>query len=110
MRKSSVTTPKLAFPFELSSTGRFAKVVEQDSDEEILNCVEVLLLTHVGTREEVPDYGIADYAFRQGGVDIAALRAAIHMWEPRAEIDILAGDIDGLVQRVRIHYQGRDNG
>jgi hypothetical protein len=107
MRRNDVITPKLAFPFELSATGRFAKVVEQDSDEEIEACLEVLLRTVQGTREEVPDYGIPDQTFRQGGVSRPQIMNAIHTWERRANVEFTAMQIEDLIQRVQVHYLGR---
>jgi hypothetical protein len=107
MRRSEVVTPKLAFPFELSATGVRAKVVEQNSDEEVSACLEVLLRTVVGTREEVPDYGIPDQAFRENGASRAQILAAIHLWEQRARVDMTEGQIEDLIQRVQIHYVGR---
>lgn len=110
MRKSQISTPKLAFPFRFAAAGTHALTVEQGSDEEILSSVEVLLRTHTGSRIELPDYGINDYLFRQGGVSIPEIDSAIAFWEPRAVTSISVSEIEDMQQRVRIHYLGRPNG
>jgi phage baseplate assembly protein W len=109
-RKSQISTPKLAFPFRFAGAGTHAATVEQGSDEEIISCVEVLLRTPVGSRIEVPDYGINDYVFRQGGVALPEVESSIGFWEPRATTQLSLGDIEGVTQRVRIHYLEHPNG
>lgn len=108
-RRSEITTPKLAYPFRLSATGRHACIVEADSEDDIMGCLEVLLLTEKGSRSEVPEYGIADQVFRQGGISRDEILAAIRMWEARAEVVLSTGDIEDLVQRATIHYLGGTN-
>ena len=110
MRRNDVITPKLSFPFQFSATGRRALVVEQNSDEEIEACLEVLLLTVQGTREEVPEYGVPDQTFRMNGVSREQVLAAIRTWEPRADVQFNSQEIDHLVHRVQVHYTGRTSG
>lgn len=107
---AKVITPHFDFPFRLSGSGRSAVYVEQDSDEEVTDCVEVLLRTPVGSREEVPDYGTPDYVFRQGGVEVSDLTDVIAHWEPRAGASVESDTIVDLVQTVRIKMQGRTSG
>jgi phage baseplate assembly protein W len=105
-RQADIIVPKLAFPFRLSASGKRALCVEQDSVEEIVACVEVLLRTELGSRVEAPTYGISDQAFRQGGASLNEIRNAIAMWESRADVTLEAGDIENLVQAVRVRFEG----
>lgn len=101
--------PHFKFPFTLGVTGRRAQYVEQDSDDEIMDCVSVLLLTERGEREEVPDYGTPDQVFLQGGINRQAVKSAIATWVPRAEVEVMDdGWIDQMTQSVRVNYTGKD--
>lgn len=106
-----VDTPKLAFPLRLDTNGARALVHEQGTDEEIMDCVEVLLSTEVGERVEVPDYGISPQEFREGGASREELIEAIRIWEDRAEVTIErnADQWDELIDRLRLSVKGRGN-
>jgi phage baseplate assembly protein W len=78
-----VSIPHLALPFRIEN-GR-AATVEQDTDEEVLQCVQVIVSTMQGQRVELPDFGIPDPAFTVD-VDEAAILAELNEWEPRALI------------------------
>lgn len=70
------------YPFRIE--GATVRTVEQDSLDEIVASVKLLLRTPVGWRAEAPDYGSPD-PFGDELPDIApALRTAILQWEPRA--------------------------
>lgn len=81
-----VAVPHFSFPFRLGSNGSFA-VVEQDSPDEVGDCVQVLLSTPTGSRVELPEYGIDDPTFTQS-VDVPGILSAIDDWEPRAQVDV----------------------
>lgn len=105
-----VDTPHFSLPFRRNVNGKCV-VNEQDSDSEIIDCVEVLLATERGSREEVPEYGHTDPVFRQGGVDLAALADAITRWEPRAEHFVeREREMIGMVDEIRVNIMDRDNG
>jgi phage baseplate assembly protein W len=80
------SVPHLATPFRIVN-GAIA-VVEQDSVEEIEDCVESILRTFVGTRIDAPDFGIPDETFRQQTPSTGAelYIAAIEAQEPRAHV------------------------
>jgi len=73
--------PHLALPLRVID-GHLA-TVEQDSEADILQCVRVVLLTPRGARDELPEFGVPDQAFHQGGADIAEIDAAIAMGATR---------------------------
>lgn len=91
-------TPKLKVPFA-PVQGRFP-VVEQDSVDEVVQCVFAVLATEIDQRQEEPEFGIEDQTFLQGGADLPALQAAVARWEPRAEM-LLDEDWDDLLEKVR---------
>ena len=78
-----------------------ARTVDQDSKDEIAQCVYAILATEPGTRTELPEFGFASQLFRQGGVDLEELRQAVEEWEPRAQI-LTESEFEGLVQRVKV--------
>jgi phage baseplate assembly protein W len=98
-----VAVPHFSFPFRLGSSGSFA-VVEQDSTDEITDCVQVLLSTEVGTRAELPEYGIDDPSFTQT-VDVPGILSAIDDWEPRAQVDVGVDfdDKDELIRHISVN-------
>jgi phage baseplate assembly protein W len=104
----SFLAPHLGFPISLTPDGRRLVIREQDSIEDIEDCVEVVLSTAVGERQEQPDYGTPDQAFRERGVDVGRLRAAVERWEPRAASVFTEEEITGMVQRVTARVGRRD--
>lgn len=99
--------PHLKLPFRI--TGNKAEVVEQDTAEEIAQCVEVVLSYPVGLRIDLPDFGINDQTFREQGPDVDEIRTAILRWEPRADATVdpilYTDDISGSA-RVQLREGG----
>lgn len=77
--------PHFDRPFRLSGS-RFA-VVEQDSDAELTNAAWAIASTEIGSRDEMPDFGVPDLAFRDGAVVTGAIVAAVREWEPRLDAE-----------------------
>lgn len=96
-----VDVPHFAFPLKLSKGGSFA-VVEQDSEDDVAQCVQVLLSTPVGSRVELPEYGVDAFEFTTR-VDRAAIASAIEDWEPRADVtlDDNINSQDKLLRSIR---------
>lgn len=93
-----VRIPKLRIPFDFEEGhGHFARI-EQDSEEEISQCVEAVLRTPLGSRVDEPEYGIPDAAFTQGDVDLGRIGQAVREWEPRAAFGI---DEEYLAEELR---------
>lgn len=99
--------PHFAFPFQLQGSS-FA-VVDQDTSDEIIQCVEVLLGTRTGQRVELPGYGIDDPLFTDQ-LDAQGILNAISDWEPRAVVtlDGEIDDTDELVEHIRVQVAGGD--
>lgn len=93
--------PQFSRPFSFAGTG--FKEVEQDSPEDVTQCVETVLETPVGSRVEVPAYGVPDETFEQLGPDLSAevYLAAIEEWEPRARV-LGEAQLEELTKRVTI--------
>lgn len=77
-----VDIPHLALPVRF--VGGAAVTVEQDSTDEIAQCVETILRYRPGQRPELPDFGVADPTFQMAPIDLDRARAAVLEWEPRA--------------------------
>lgn len=103
---SSVLIPHLKWPIRFTSRG--ADVVEQDSMDDIAQCLLAILRTPQGLRHDLPDFGIPDLLFREGGVDIAGIQEAIEEWEPRALTFITENpdEFDEMIRRVMIELRG----
>lgn len=102
-----VDVPHLKVPFAI--VGPAAAVVDQNSIEEIEQCVLAVVKTEVGQRIERPEFGIVDPTFEQIGPDSDAdeIVAAIEEWEPRVET-IGETALEEAVQHVRLAYATGD--
>ena len=80
--------PHFAYPFAFQNVnGQVqAAVVEQDSIEEILACVNAIVACPIGTRDELPGFGVPDVLFAQAPLNPSTVVQAIVRWEPRARI------------------------
>lgn len=103
-----ILVPHLALPFRFERSGA-AAVLEQDTVEEIAQCVQVLVLTHEGERLPVPDYGIADLVFNDS-TDIVSITDAIEEWEPRAASRIIENpdSRDELLRQIFVRVSTKD--
>ena len=95
--------PHFAVPFRVMNGG--VATVEQDSDDDILACVETVLRTPVGNREEQPDFDITDLTFKTDPAEInLECQQALDELEPRAHA-IPEAEINELIATVRIGAQ-----
>lgn len=94
-------TPHFSLPFRFQGNPPVAVMTEQDSVDEIADCIEAVVLTRPGERMELPNFGLRDPTFT--GVSDDDLMTAIERWEPRATIAVEAGwDFDNFAQEVRV--------
>jgi hypothetical protein len=82
----AVEIPHLALPLRVAA-GAFA-VVEQDSNEEIAQCVEVICRYRQGQRSEAPEFGLPELAFREVPVGAFEINREIARQEPRAAASV----------------------
>lgn len=92
-----MSIPHFRLPFRV--TNGSVDTIEQDSLDEIAQCVQVLLSTELGTRLELPDYGIAQPLFMTK-IDFSAVLAQLDKWEPRART-VINSDIDSTDELLR---------
>jgi hypothetical protein len=99
---SSVEVPHFDIPFRLA--GSSIAVVEQDSIEDVTDCVVVIASTPVGWRDEAPTFGIPDEALIRQPLDVAELGRNIGTQEPRALLilDERPDQADELIDRINI--------
>lgn len=104
--RPSVDVPHLALPFRFTTP--YAAICEQDSLDEIADCVLAILSCPVGFRVELPDFGITDQTFSTI-VDTDELLEAIEAWEPRASatFDQYPGLFDQLIRHTTVALQLR---
>jgi phage baseplate assembly protein W len=96
--------PQFSLPFRLCPDGEFA-YNEQDTLDDIADCVQCIVRYPLGYLEERPAFGVPEQEFQQSGPDRAVIQAAIDRWEDRAE-KIVTAELDDLVGRVRIEVEG----
>jgi phage baseplate assembly protein W len=85
------------------ASGRSFATVEQNSAEEIEQCVEAILRTMIGSRIDAPEFGIPDETFAQLGPEPSAevYLNAIAEFEPRARM-IGSARIEELAEKITI--------
>jgi phage baseplate assembly protein W len=95
--------PHIALPFRFVGTS--VAVVEQDTEDEVLQCVETICRYVPGMRSEYPEFGIPDQAFRDEP-DTDEVREAIEEYEPRASV-VLDSELllDELAARINVSVE-----
>jgi phage baseplate assembly protein W len=99
--------PHFSYPFRFAA-GK-AVVSEQDSPDEVADCVTAILLCPVGYRVELPEFGTDDVAFSSPSVDTDKIREAVGFWEPRASLGFEqhVDANDQLIARIRMAVEVR---
>jgi len=98
-----IINPHFDMPFRMTGSGSFA-VVEQDSEKDVMNCIEAILRTQIGSRFYVPNFGIEDPTFEVQPIDTIGIQQQILRNEPRAATTIKQSldIVDKLVDHVQI--------
>lgn len=109
---AELDAPHFRFPFRLNASGTEPIVADQDEDDEILDSVTVVIATLPGSRIDLPDFGLEEQAFIEGGADPAQVLQSIKVWEPRAVLILERDDISfpDYAQHVRLNYRIGDTG
>lgn len=100
------SAPHFAMPFRVENGS--VVTVEQDSIEEITQCVEACCHTLIGSRIDAPEYGIPDESFKTQvpNPSAAVYLAAIEEAEPRAHL-LGEATVEGLIRRIVLRSEGR---
>ena len=89
-----VVNPHLRLPLQFTGVNGGALVNEQDTPEDIIDCIKAIIAYPIGTRHDMPEFGIPDLLFKQqGATKIQQLRDAIIEWEERAQINTEGGPL-----------------
>jgi hypothetical protein len=78
--------PHLTWPLQVVN-GSF-RSHEQDTVDELVTNVAVIISFPLGFRDESPEFGIADPTFEQMPLDVNDVLEAVETYEPRAEVQI----------------------
>jgi phage baseplate assembly protein W len=78
--------PHLAVPLQFANKNWV--VVEQDTEEEVAQCVRNICAFERGYRVEDPDFGIVDPTFTTMPIDAGDIAQALEDYEERAQVDI----------------------
>jgi len=98
----------LAWPFRLTAAGRFA-AVEEDTLDDVAQCVRILQRTPLGARPLAPLVGLPDPTFTTG-VDPVDVARRLETDEPRALVTVTADPVtSGGRQAVRIRVDLADD-
>lgn len=109
IRQSEVETPHLALPLRFAGINGGALVNEQDSTEDIVDCVKAVLAYPTGSNVATPGFGVPDIPFAQttaAGIS-DGLREAIAQWEPRSGVIVTEHPIvsDELVRKLTVQIR-----
>jgi len=94
--------PHFSLPFQLSKNG--APVVEQDSIDDIVNCVIAISATHIGWRTEAPTFGLPDLGMRRLPLGAEDINNWIANQEPRALLTVeeRPDTVDTLIDHINV--------
>lgn len=109
---SHIDIPHLSLPFRFEAHAADGHVVvsEQDSIDDIANCVELIVKTPLGWRDEAPDFGIPDLTFSVLPIGPQTIEQLLEEQEPRIII-LVREQPDALDQlmtilNVELHARG----
>lgn len=100
-----VAEPCLAWPFRMATDESHVAFVEQDTPEEVEQCVALVLATRPGEFPDEPDFGLPDPTFVEGGIAEADLTAVIRKWERRAQTFFTLDELLGFAQEISIEVK-----
>jgi hypothetical protein len=103
MAEEPLEVPVLEWPFRMGGVNQSeVAFVEQDSPEEVAECVAMVFSVERGALVDEPTLGLPDPSFRTGGVSEATLLSVAQRWEPRATLSFTLDQIVQLAQTVDV--------
>jgi len=91
------SVPHFDLPFRVNR-GK-VRVVEQDTYDDIFNCVHMAFKYFQGERLMIPTFGIPDMTFDLQPLDLKFMIAEVEHHEPRASL-LMSQTVEELVARV----------
>lgn len=79
---------RTAFPLRVASDGRMA-TVEQDSDEDVAQCLLNVGRTRPGERWDEPALGVEPLEFTERPLDLTQMTEALRRYEPRRTVEVI---------------------
>ena len=97
-----IDVPHFDLPFRLSKSG--ANTVEQDTISDVANCVVAIVSTHIGWRDEIPTFGVPDYALQLQPIGAGDINNIVSEQEPRAILIVNErfDQVDPFIDRINI--------
>lgn len=92
-------SPHFELPFRWGHDGH-APCVEQDSEEDIEQCVFAIINTPTGFRLESPTFGVRPMVLEENAPSLPLLQAAIAEWEPRAHAVLTEKQFEDILSRL----------
>jgi phage baseplate assembly protein W len=105
---ADIIVPHLAIPLRMKTDNKGFTVNEQDSIEDVLDCVETIIRYPRGFRIDSPEFGTPDQVFHDRGANAIEVKDAITEQEPRADVvsEVEQDKLDQLISHVRISVAG----
>lgn len=101
---------RIAIPMRVQN-GRLA-VVEQDSDEDVAQCLLGIARTRPGQRRDQPDMGVDPLEFHERPVDRSQMLDTLRRHEPRRTVDViestpvLADAVSAAIADLEVTFDG----
>ena len=87
MRSKDVLIPHVAIPLTFLAGGAGGMDMnEQDTLDDVYDCVQAIIRCPEGYRPELPGFGIADQTFTENTIDLELIADKVRTWEPRSDV------------------------
>ncbi len=99
--------PHIDSPFRFGPQGESPPTNDQDSPQEIEDAVENILRYKIGFREDLPEFGIPDFSFKQAPISLGPIVDAILKYEPRAA-SLVTSDttrLEEMIENIRTEFE-----
>jgi len=110
-RQKDVANPHFQLPFRIGGMNGGAFVNEQDSIDDIVDCIKAVIAFPIGSRQDSPTFGVPDLLFRQVNTQLASqVQIAILRCEPRGSLEVDGEPIlsDEFIQKLIIKVGASD--
>jgi len=101
----AIESPHFSLPLRFDSGLQQFVVTEQDTEDELRDCVELIVRYTEGDRPEKPEFGLPDQTFAMPTPDEDLIREAIARWEERIGTNIghaVLDKLNPLLQQISV--------
>jgi hypothetical protein len=112
LKSSDTLVPHVAIPFRFISGRDGIDVNEQDSLDDVYDCVQAIVRYTVRFRPELPTFGIDDQTFRETEIDLQLIQDQVVLWETRADVlySQAPDAVDSLIDVVKLRVARQSGG